>query len=623
MFKKKMEETASMTVEERNRHVKQKLIAAIAMLLISALLVMTSTYAWFTLSTKPEITGISTSVGANGNLEIALLDDTTYGNLDAITSAVGDSTKVPKARNLTWGNLVELGDPSYGTDKFVLNPARLNVKNGKIDLVSMLMTAVYGNDGRVEKLDANTLFGIYSDSAFKSVAGKGYGVRGIGTSSALTENEIAMRNAKAAFALNMNSARSEIQNAIQANGKALADLAMNYALDDTYSATDADTTAVNAIVTAIGNAKANIETALINAVWAYNLTQTPGSELPNELPGTCADASIQAAIDALNGFNPPAAATDPASTKTLVKELIDTDKATILGHKLSEMKNKDTISEIANHVLQNGSVSMELPAGAGPLTKIADFVGAYSASMTLDITYDGMHVENLKTVLNVSGTTPAYITSVGTAVNGFAAKEPDGTESTAEKAITDMYGYAIDFALRTNATNSKLLLQGDSAQRIYGDSTNLNTMGGGSYMEFKSLEPQTFVDDNVKNLMKNIRVVFAEGDGTVKAVAVPDADNAVKDASGSLKAALKLYDFSFTDDGDNGALLVLGEAKATQDIMDLPVNTAVKLTAIVYLDGDAVQNKDVANAMRSMTGSLNLQFATDTALTPMDYTKLK
>ena len=59
-------------VDKREQHVRKKLTAAILMLLISCIMTVTSTYAWFTLSTAPEVTGIQTTIGGNGNLEIAL-----------------------------------------------------------------------------------------------------------------------------------------------------------------------------------------------------------------------------------------------------------------------------------------------------------------------------------------------------------------------------------------------------------------------------------------------------------------------------------------------------------------------------------------------------------------------
>lgn len=103
--------------------VKKKLMGAVCMLLVASIMMVSSTYAWFTLSTAPEITGISTSVGANGNLEMALLngvengtdtDADTYAETARIKSGVGTSMANTTAgwtvqqANLTWGNLVDL-----------------------------------------------------------------------------------------------------------------------------------------------------------------------------------------------------------------------------------------------------------------------------------------------------------------------------------------------------------------------------------------------------------------------------------------------------------------------------------------------------------------------------------
>ena len=82
--------------EKRGIDIKTKLMAAICMLLVSSIMMVSTTYAWFTLSTAPEVTGINTAVGANGNLEMALQP------LDGIAaieeSAVGDSMDELDAR---------------------------------------------------------------------------------------------------------------------------------------------------------------------------------------------------------------------------------------------------------------------------------------------------------------------------------------------------------------------------------------------------------------------------------------------------------------------------------------------------------------------------------------------
>ena len=106
--------------------IRSKLLAAVAMLLVASFMVVSSTYAWFTLSTAPEVTGIQTRIGANGSLEIALVYDATiYGKdetaktkqelFNGITSSVGDANKDPREKNATWGNIVDLSAGSlYG-----------------------------------------------------------------------------------------------------------------------------------------------------------------------------------------------------------------------------------------------------------------------------------------------------------------------------------------------------------------------------------------------------------------------------------------------------------------------------------------------------------------------------
>ena len=154
--------------------VKKKLMGAICMLLVASIMVVSSTYAWFTLSTAPEITGISTSVGANGNLEMALLNTDTYADMTTIKSAVGDSSAVAgksvTESNITWGNLVNLDDQSYGLEKIKLMPAALSVQAADagsytVNLNSLLGTPVYGADGRVVDISGNTYTGTWNTTA--------------------------------------------------------------------------------------------------------------------------------------------------------------------------------------------------------------------------------------------------------------------------------------------------------------------------------------------------------------------------------------------------------------------------------------------------------------------------
>ena len=104
--------------------IQKKLVAAIAMVLVASIMVVTSSYAWFTLSTAPEVTGITTSVGSNGNLEIALRN----GSVESITNSEGYS--FPAANNY-WGNLVDLSNEMYHLDDITLMPSALTAVEQK------------------------------------------------------------------------------------------------------------------------------------------------------------------------------------------------------------------------------------------------------------------------------------------------------------------------------------------------------------------------------------------------------------------------------------------------------------------------------------------------------------
>lgn len=130
-------------------------VVAVALLLAMSVAMMTSaSFAWLTISRSPEVTGVNTNIAANGNLEIALA--TGDGKTPPGESKVGDSSaaegqSVPKA-NITWGNLINLSDPSYGLDNLALRPAQLNTS---ALLVSPLYGAQYGIDGRITQLDSS------------------------------------------------------------------------------------------------------------------------------------------------------------------------------------------------------------------------------------------------------------------------------------------------------------------------------------------------------------------------------------------------------------------------------------------------------------------------------------
>ena len=165
---------------------RNKLIAAISMLLVSSIMMVSSTYAWFTLSTAPEVKNISTTVAGNGSLEIALMP--TDGLLSSITAGAVGSTATLKEKNVKWGNQVDLSDEAYGLSAISLNPALLNYAKpeGAAEGAAAvfvpskpLAIAKYGFDGRIAGLDAQNV-GVKSKANGEGFDSGNYGVRAIG-----------------------------------------------------------------------------------------------------------------------------------------------------------------------------------------------------------------------------------------------------------------------------------------------------------------------------------------------------------------------------------------------------------------------------------------------------------
>ncbi len=118
---------------------RKKLMAAVVMLVISAILMTSASYAWFTISTNPEISGMTTQVVTNENLEIALAST---GGAEPAATAVNQS-----GNQYTWGNIVNLSSTggtaytAYNSLNKTLRPATLGS--------SGFSYPIYGSDGRI------------------------------------------------------------------------------------------------------------------------------------------------------------------------------------------------------------------------------------------------------------------------------------------------------------------------------------------------------------------------------------------------------------------------------------------------------------------------------------------
>lgn len=724
-----------MTKTEKNREekkrkvvmpagIRNKMVAAVSMLLVASIMMVSSTYAWFTLSTAPEVTGITTNVGANGNLEMMLLNkasfDSTEENL-GVESGVNDSMAVVDVTeaNLKWGNLVDLASQSYGLQSIVMNPARLNIKgdttNGyKLDS-TLLKAPTYTSDGRVLDVDKDTLTSGYStDGTWKwdESMENAYGVRVIGTTSGVTERLTAYRAAISARAAAIESAKNNARQSLLVNGQALANIVVKAALEENPTFEKADLETLQKLVAQLKTANDAAGEAIVQTVLAYNLsdknTDTKFTDADvaklkeafnNATAGTLPTSFTYAAAENGTGTIAQPDGTDTAVAKWLenntniasaaqeLKTLIDQGKASYSYTEITAVVNmlinkanatvggvknpgKDQAQDIINNMTANNMVLVvEMESGSGIYADIAELVGDYTAAgLKVHVKYNALEMD-VTTNMSTKVVTDANKDTLPMIPKLNVGSAPAATlDASVKPLLTDHYGYALDFGFRTNAAASELQLQTDEIQRVYNDAADPGesgkTQGGGSYMEFRTSNTTNFSVAELRALMSALRVVFVEPvktedagvttltynvlgvaaaditgttdnstgittytGGTLMANGTALAEGADPTTADGLKAELHLNNYTV-----DGGVLTLNGKKTTGDGADvtadntltaLTQNVAKKVTAIVYLDGDIVDNTMVANAARSMTGSLNLQFSSSATLKPMENTGMR
>lgn len=661
--------------------IRKKLAGALSMLLIAAIMMVSSTYAWFTLSTAPEVKGITTSIGANGNLEIALLTSSSYASTAAdlgIVSAVNDSivtTSDWTVTNVKWGNLVDLSHESYGLANIALLPSALNIDTENPDSITspILYTPSYGSDGRVAAVDQETATGKALGNGLSFVRDDSFaGVRAIGVASEMTVRTSAYRDAVAAVSSNMSLARTAASQSLVANGSALGTLLVKLANDSNASGsyTRAEFETFGAILTALTNANNSTLESVKNAALAQVLSSDNTAELTEEqiatyqtaaaaitpenvtatsysdfLPAemTASDA-IQAALegylatktkiaDVQNEYN--ALTMDENSDKqtytyTEVRSVMDD----ILNKRYTTVAGvtdpgRDDANAIADASMTGAPMSIVMGNNSGLYDDIAKIAGNYSAGpIEMNVEVSGLQ-RSVNVIMSTSAATPTLLDNALSAVQGKAAS---GGDSSGSSSISP-YAYMLDFGVRTNAESGTKLQLTEASQRVYSDSTNTETAGGGTYFQFAPAEGNTgFTLEKVKALMSAVRVAFVtpnENGFTVLAMAAPnvEAGAGVDGVDNSWKAPLALYEYTAEKiDGDVAPKVTLGAAKTGDDALTLTTldqNVAKKISAVVYLDGDTVENDMVANGTESMTGTLNLQFKTNANLVPMEDAELR
>lgn len=650
-----MENKKTTELMSRKSTLKSKLMAAVSMLLVSAIMVSVTTYAWFILSTAPEVKGMSTTVGSNGALEMALVDYA--GNLNdiltnQIKTNVGDSSaaanKKVEESNRTWGNLVDLSGGYYGLSdrKMVLYPSALNLdgsnkaKIGSMD--AMLKYAAYGTDGRVAELKGDTFATKFESTTNNFQGYDGYGVRAIGTGDKADPIASGLAAAKRNYNNAVAAVKSIAENSLNNHGQKMAAMAVRSKMLENETYTEAEVQIIRDAKTALVSSADQIKLAIQEAYNAYMLSTTSKAaagvdidKIKTALNGVDKMKSVLALIDKYNALidtlNKISVPTAPTGTdgkytwpeiQSSINALMDSATLKINGKDLS---SSDDLRAAAKAFLDNKATPeqekmiedlMNAPAitvAKGAYCEVANFVGAYtSVKFDMQIRGNILKASNATITIAVSNTTAGatpYFTAATTEVTNLTAPGGDKLE---KDVLTTAYGYVVDLAFRTNASNAKLMLAKPDTQRVDG-ATDLQ--GGGATFTV----PDGTTATNVSKLADALRVVFIDtADKTILGVA---AMGKTPTETGGNTYALHMYNYEITTDGTvnlKGQKMTTaaeGEtAMADDTIVSLTGDAPKAISALVYIDGGAVDY-----AMDEVSGTMNLQFCTDQTLTPMSY----
>lgn len=381
---------------------RNKLMAAVAMLLVSSIMMVSSTFAWFTLSTAPEIKGISTSVGANGNLEMALLTsgdtdakiEDTFKDLTKITSAVGDSSAANKditKSNITWGNLVQLSETEkdpYGLSEIQLMPARLQTTDAKtLTVGSPLLTPTYGTDGRVATVAGRTIFSANyteaGDFEFKEDS-LTYGVRAVGESATLTPQAKGLMSAKADYTTNLNKARSTVQASLKANMQGLANAAL--ALVNGGPVAEKDQGNISALLSSMSTALDQIDMAYGDVVRAFVASQVEDAKTYEAVMSVLSGAKYSDMVDENTNLKTPAGKTLPIGVDLPPVSLTSTKVAAAASELV---KQKKAVTDAQAAINNNGNPNYSTAVNALANTEYMDINGLSLKRPTDDTEVEG------------------------------------------------------------------------------------------------------------------------------------------------------------------------------------------------------------------------------------------
>lgn len=406
------------------KRVASKMMAAIAMLLVSTIMLGGATYAWFAISVAPEAREIKTTVGTNGALEIALQSAQGEGALSRadIKSARGDSRKSAVVRNTRWGNVIDL-NTYYGLETISLYPSRINVNPGNtsVNTDGYLSVPEFGVDGRISRLDSAKFLTYNDNAAAPFTEGRTYGVNILGTvGEEAAENETityhyrrSMIRDEAAGYLEeyRTSLRSDMISMLESQQVGIFNLLLRATqllnnngeiTGNTWTADNVATAKaiITRMITITRNSEVSLKWALLARAAADDSTYPPDDDeamaglgelyrnfLTYPLSSGVDGKSIRS-IAVENGYDDLVAAVD---------SIIRAESQ--LGYALTYISNDDTVTnaclliiDVQNTLLKNGSeIETDGPGTGNPATGTARTLYAKEGNTSYGMIYNASH----------------------------------------------------------------------------------------------------------------------------------------------------------------------------------------------------------------------------------------
>lgn len=543
--------------------IREKVTAVALLLALSVVMLTSASFAWLTISRAPEVTAVSTNIAANGNLEIALVsseidEDGNMINAQPVPGESKDGDSMAKqdatAANITWGNLINLGDEDYGLNNLVLRPARL----GTGDLNKYPLSAArYDSEGRIINVSSDFGYAKWkpeteAEEGYFAIT-EGFGVRAISsvTTSWIGNATVGIKykellgaaqdanNSTKSEYMGLNSAtymdplvkivQTYVQNVIDrklSGSTTVVTVSVDdlKALDRTYSkllaAFDSEADAIaNIINTQIylsGDDPNNLIPGNYTASDVYGLKRADITAL-NKQYGTEIMQLEQFITDhntlvnnqaTIQGMIAENNAVPFDSIYGLINNLIHIDTCKIKGKTISELSS-DIMGAVG---MLSGDVPVKIYQGI--LKRFEDRLGYY-ITISQKVTLKAFMTFNPTVIITTSAkeeyeadkqTKGKYFERDLAATAAIYQKGADENKyARPVETAEDTFGLAVDLWVRTNAVNSYLILEGKVKTEEREEKVSLTTKDpqGNTVKVCKVGRDQTVTVDGVTTTIKN------------------------------------------------------------------------------------------------------------------------